>query len=47
MKLAGRYKVRGFTTIILNIKSEEVARFSGTKPLYFLCNFVDGNINKK
>jgi putative thioredoxin len=47
MKLAGHYKVRGFPTVILIIKGEEVARFSGAKPLSFLRNFVDDNINKK
>ncbi len=46
MKLAGHYKVRGFPTVILIIKGEEVARFSGAKPLSFLRNFVDDNINK-
>jgi putative thioredoxin len=47
MKLAGHYKVRGFPTVILIIKGEEVARFSGARPLSFLRNFVDDNINKK
>ena len=46
MKLAGHYKVRGFPTVILIIKGEEVARFSGVKPLSFLHHFVDDNINK-
>ena len=46
MKLAGHYKVRGFPTVILIIKGEEVARFSGARPLSFLRNFVDDNINK-
>ncbi len=44
MKLAGRYKVRGFPTILLIAGGEEVARFSGAKPLSFLRNFVDDNI---
>lgn len=44
MKLAGRYKVRGFPTVLLIIKGEEVARFSGAKPLSFLRNFIDENI---
>jgi thioredoxin 1 len=44
MKLAGRYKVRGFPTVLLIIKGEEVARFSGAKPLPFLRNFIDENI---
>ena len=44
MKLAGRYKVRGFPTVLLIFKGEEVARFSGAKPLPFLRNFIDENI---
>jgi len=44
MKLAGRYKVRGFPTILLIDKGEEVARFSGAKPLSFLRTFVDENL---
>ena len=46
MKLAGRYQVRGFPTVLLIINGEEVARFSGAKPLSFLRNFIDENINK-
>lgn len=45
MKLAGRYKVRGFPTILLIIDGEEVARFSGAKPLSFLREFVDNGLN--
>ena len=45
MKLAGRYKVRGFPTILLIAGGEEVARFSGAKPLSFLRNFVEDNTN--
>ena len=45
MKLAGRYKVRGFPTVLLIDKGKEVARFSGAKPLSFLRNFVDENIS--
>jgi thioredoxin 1 len=41
MKLAGHYKVRGFPTILLIAGGEEVARFSGTKPLSFLRKFFD------
>jgi thioredoxin 1 len=46
MKLAGRYKVRGFPTILLIINGEEVARFSGAKPMSFLRNFVDEHLTK-
>lgn len=41
MKLAGRYQVRGFPTVLLIIDGEEVARFAGAKPLSFLREFVD------
>ena len=41
MKLAGRYQVRGFPTVLLIINGEEVARFSGAKPLSFLRDFVE------
>jgi putative thioredoxin len=44
MKLAGRYQVRGFPTILLINKGEEIARFSGAKPMSFLRNFVDENL---
>lgn len=45
MKLAGRYQVRGFPTILLIVDGEEVARFSGAKPLSFLRKFVDDNVS--
>ena len=41
MRLAGKYKVRGFPTVILFIDGEEKARFHGAKPLSFLRDFVD------
>ncbi len=44
MKLAGRYQVRGFPTVILIDKGAEVARFSGAKPLSFIRDFVDTNL---
>jgi len=44
MKLAGHYKVRGFPTVLLMVKGEEIARFSGAKPLSFLRNFIDDHV---
>jgi len=44
MKLAGRYAVRGFPTVILFREAEEVARFSGAKTLSYLREFVDTNM---
>lgn len=46
MKLAGRYHVRGFPTIILFEDGEEKARFSGTKPGYFIEQFIEQNSDK-
>ena len=43
MKLAGHYKVRGFPTVLLIMHGEEVARFSGAKPLSFLREFIDSH----
>lgn len=44
MKLAGHYKVRGFPTVLLITGGEEVARFSGAKPLSFLRQFIDEHV---
>ena len=44
MKLAGRYAVRGFPTVILFKDAQEVGRFSGAKPLSFLRVFIDEHI---
>ena len=41
MKLAGRYQVRGFPTIILFQNGEEKGRFSGAKPVYQIELFID------
>ncbi len=41
MKLAGRYQVRGFPTLILFIKGEETGRFSGAKPPGFIRDFIE------
>lgn len=44
MRLAGKYKVRGFPTVILFIDGDEKARFHGAKPLSFLREFIDDNV---
>jgi len=41
MKIAGRYQVRGFPTLILFQHGKEQARFSGAKPLHFIKEFVE------
>lgn len=45
MKLAGKYAVRGFPTIILFIEGEERGRFSGAKPPSFIRQFVDERVS--
>lgn len=44
MKLAGRFKLRGFPTIILFVNSEEVARFGGAKPAHEVRKFIDEHL---
>jgi thioredoxin 1 len=41
MKLAGRYRVRGFPTIILFKHGEEQARFSSARPKHFIQEFIE------
>jgi putative thioredoxin len=43
MKLAGRYGLRGFPTVILFRDGEEVARFTGAKPAHFVREFIEQN----
>lgn len=44
MKLAGRYKVRGFPTVILFRNSEEVDRFSGARSKQDIETFLETNL---
>ena len=41
MKLAGRYQVRGFPTVILFRDGEERGRFSGAQRADFIERFID------
>jgi len=43
MKLAGRYQVRGFPTIIMFKDGEEIDRFSGAKSQHQVAEFIDAN----
>jgi putative thioredoxin len=40
MKLAGRYAMRGFPTVLLFVKGEMVARFSSAKPEHWVREFI-------
>lgn len=44
MKLAGRYKLRGFPTAILFVNGEAVDQFSGAKPPTFVSEFLDRHL---
>ncbi|MBW5291072.1 MAG: hypothetical protein Rsou_0092 [Candidatus Ruthia sp. Asou_11_S2] len=46
MKIAGRYHVRGFPTVIAFIKSEEVDRFHSVQSHDFIRCFIDKNLAK-
>ncbi|MGB0721365.1 MAG: thioredoxin family protein [Gammaproteobacteria bacterium] len=41
MRLAGMYALKGFPTVILFRDGVEQGRFSGTKPLAFLREFIE------
>ena len=43
MKLAGRYQVRGFPTIILFESGSEVERFSSSRPKAYIEEFIESN----
>lgn len=40
MRLAGRYKLRGFPTVLLFQNGEMLGHFSGAKPLHWIKEFM-------
>lgn len=46
MRLAGRYKLRGFPTAILFINGAPVDQFSGARPPQFVREFLDRHLDK-
>jgi putative thioredoxin len=44
MKLAGRYKLRGFPTLILFAQGREVARFAGSHPSHWIRDWLDQHL---
>ncbi|MDZ7750474.1 MAG: thioredoxin domain-containing protein [Gammaproteobacteria bacterium] len=44
MRLAGRYKLRGFPTVILFRNGEQVAHFVGNKPRHHVRELVQAHI---
>ena len=41
MRVAGRYKVRGFPTVIAFRNGEELERFTGAQPAHVIRDFID------
>ncbi|MCB1789988.1 MAG: thioredoxin [Gammaproteobacteria bacterium] len=44
MKLAGRYQVRGFPTVMLLRDGDELARFSGARPAHWIEQWLDEHL---
>jgi len=44
MKLAGRYAVRGFPTVMLLVNGGEVSRFAGAKPAHWIDQWIDESL---
>lgn len=44
MRLAGRYKLRGFPTVILFRHREQVAHFAGNKPRHFVRELIEAHL---
>jgi len=47
MKLAGRYRVRGFPTVILFADGEELGRFSGARPAGAVDRFLAAHLDAR
>lgn len=46
MKLAGRYQLRGFPTVMLLRDGEEVARFAGARPANWIGQWIDEQLGQ-
>jgi len=44
MRLAGRYRLRGFPTVILFHRGEEVGRFAGARPCHWIGEWLDRHL---
>ena len=43
MRLAGHYRLRGFPTVIMFYKGQELGRFSGSRPAPWIRDWIDGH----
>jgi len=46
MKLAGRYRLRGFPTVILFFRGDSIDQFSGARTPDFVREFIDQHLDK-
>jgi putative thioredoxin len=46
MKLAGRYRLRGFPTVILFVNGEPVDQFSSARPPDYVREFLDRHLDR-
>ncbi|WP_330359761.1 thioredoxin family protein [Solemya pervernicosa gill symbiont] len=44
MRIAGRYKVRGFPTVIAFLNGEELGRFTSAQPAHRVREFIDEHL---
>ncbi|WP_419613157.1 thioredoxin family protein [Thiolapillus sp.] len=44
MKLAGKYKLRGFPTIMLFVAGEEIARFAGNRASHWIRDWLEQHL---
>jgi putative thioredoxin len=47
MKLAGRYRLRGFPTILLFHQGEELGRFSGARAAHWIEHWIAEHLHDK
>ncbi len=47
MKLAGRYKLRGFPTLMLFVDGEEVARFAGNRASHWIRDWLQQHLPQR
>jgi putative thioredoxin len=44
MKLAGHYRLRGFPTVILFHRQQELGRFSGARAVHWIDEWIDQHL---